>query len=290
MNKTKQTNSAPDPFSPPNGYGIVESGIFRCSQHIDKSNFLFLEQLNIRTAIYISVDPLPKEASSYITARNIVLVNPYGRCSTEVLTCSLTDLGEEIIKEGLEILLNTNRHPVLLFESSENHESVLVGCLRRIQMWSLTSIFDEYRTFTNQNSLFDENEQLIERFDPSLVNFPENLPEWMCHHIHMLEQEQQYQARRSVQEKNTHLNPTNQEQPDLEQHFTSATMSEESVTQSPVNLTLQNVHVKETQMGFSTVNEIPFYGLPGICYWGPLVSSASKFSEKRSILDEDYDG
>ena len=43
--------------------------------------------------------------------------------------------------------------------------SVVIGCLRRLQQWSLTAIFDEHRRFaTAGSSLLDL--QCIELFEP----------------------------------------------------------------------------------------------------------------------------
>jgi len=84
-------------------------------------------------------------------------------------------------------------------------EGTVIGCLRKIQRWNLTSIFEEYRRHagskvfscswqfaarhrhdhglifplhsTTQVRLL--NEQFIELFDTDLVGIPENPPHWL---------------------------------------------------------------------------------------------------------------
>ena len=49
-----------------------------------------------------------------------------------------------LVKESLEIMLQKQNLPVLLCCSSgAAHSAVVVGCLRRMQVWSLASIFFE---------------------------------------------------------------------------------------------------------------------------------------------------
>ena len=54
----------------------------------------------------------------------------------------------------------------------------LVGCIRKLQHWSLTSIFDEYRRSSAPKSR-SMDQQFIELFDASLVKVdPQHLPPW----------------------------------------------------------------------------------------------------------------
>jgi len=54
----------------------------------------------------------------------------------------------------------------------------LIGCLRKIQYWSHTSIFDEYRRFSHPKSR-SMDQQFIELFDPRKVVVNKRyLPDW----------------------------------------------------------------------------------------------------------------
>jgi tyrosine-protein phosphatase OCA1 len=55
----------------------------------------------------------------------------------------------------------------------------VVACLRKIQHWSLSSIFEEYRRFCGSRANY-QSEQNIELFDTDLVNIPlSSAPKWL---------------------------------------------------------------------------------------------------------------
>jgi protein tyrosine/serine phosphatase len=79
-------------------------------------------------------------------------------------------ISDEVIKEGLQIVLNKDTHPVLICCTSGILEtSILVGCLRKLQGWNYNSIVVEYRIWAGNKSKYAV-EQYIELFDVDLVN------------------------------------------------------------------------------------------------------------------------
>jgi len=77
--------------------------------------------------------------------------------------------------------LDVRNHPVLVCCTSGIFQTApLVGCLRRVQNWSLTAILDEYRAFAGPRGRLT-HEQYIEFFDVDLVTLPAEegrLPAW----------------------------------------------------------------------------------------------------------------
>jgi tyrosine-protein phosphatase OCA1 len=53
----------------------------------------------------------------------------------------------------------------------------MVGCLRRLQNWNLTSILTEYHLFAEHKRRY-ATEQFIELFDPDLICVPSDPPAW----------------------------------------------------------------------------------------------------------------
>ena len=84
---------------------------------------------------------------------------------------------EEICK-ALRVLLDQTRHPVLIHSLvGQARVGVVIGCLRKLQRWSLVAIFEEYRRFAGiTSSLLDM--QCIELFDTTAVwrTRPEAMP------------------------------------------------------------------------------------------------------------------
>jgi len=55
---------------------------------------------------------------------------------------------------------------------------VIVGCLRKLQRWNLTAIFEEYRRYAGSKVRL-LNEQFIELFDTDQVHIPAQHPPWL---------------------------------------------------------------------------------------------------------------
>jgi hypothetical protein len=104
-------------------------------------------------------------------------------------------VSEELVKETLEFVLNTDNHPVMIMGSSGiNETGTVVGCLRRLQGWNLSSIIDEYRRFAGSKGK-NVNELFIELFDTDLVTLPPRdlLPSWFVLNMQLFQQELELQ-------------------------------------------------------------------------------------------------
>ncbi|KAF9579578.1 hypothetical protein BGW38_004112, partial [Lunasporangiospora selenospora] len=93
-------------------------------------------------------------------------------------------LSEELIKDGLEMILDANNYPIIVMDTSGIHEiGTFMGCLRRLQHWNFSSII--YRAYAGNKARY-VNEQFIELFDVDWITLPESLPNWW------IEQEQMW--------------------------------------------------------------------------------------------------
>lgn len=81
--------------------------------------------------------------------------------------------------EALQYILNVTNYPLLIMDLLGKHiTGTVVGCLRKVQKWKLTSIFQEYRRFSGLKG-GQPNEQFIELFDTDLVHIPPHPPSWL---------------------------------------------------------------------------------------------------------------
>eukprot|EP00939_MAST-03C_sp_MAST-3C-sp1_P000314 g314.t1 len=99
----------------------------------------------------------------------------YNAHGTAVLARIFRFCVERMIKEALEIILDASRHPILVAcKSGTGHSSVVVGCLRRLQGWNLTSIFFGVHGLTHNDR------QRIERFEPDTIRrvCPDRVPDF----------------------------------------------------------------------------------------------------------------
>jgi tyrosine-protein phosphatase SIW14 len=89
------------------------------------------------------------------------------------------DIPEDVVREALVQLVDVRNHPVLIHCNKGKHRTgVIVGSLRRLMCWSLTSIFDEYRRFAGAKvRMLDQ--QFIELFNPNIPWNDDHLPSWI---------------------------------------------------------------------------------------------------------------
>lgn len=138
----------PPRVTPPVAFGIVEPGVYR-SNVPTESNLEYLQGLGLRTALYLSPE-LPTRALREFFAANSIELHHLGLETWRPADDTVQPINEELVKESLELLLDGARHPLLLLCSSGlHHTGVLVGCLRRLQQWNLTSIL-QVRLFAAQ--------------------------------------------------------------------------------------------------------------------------------------------
>ena len=69
---------------------------------------------------------------------------------------------------------------IVMCNLGRHRTGTIVGCLRKLQRWNLTSIFEEYRRYAGPKVRV-LNEQFIELFDTDLVRLPPpiNRPKWL---------------------------------------------------------------------------------------------------------------
>jgi len=70
------------------------------------------------------------------------------------------------IRKAIKELLDVSNHPILIHCNKGKHRTgCLVGCLRKVQGWGLSSIFDEYIRFAQPKARIVD-QRCIELFDP----------------------------------------------------------------------------------------------------------------------------
>ncbi|KAF9124397.1 hypothetical protein BGW39_008227 [Mortierella sp. 14UC] len=120
-------------------------------------------------------------------------------------------LSEELIKEGLEMILDVNNYPIMVMDTSGIHEiGTFMGCLRRLQHWNLSSIIVEYRAYAGSKARY-VNEQFIELFDIDWITLPANLPAWWIEQETMWHEEEEERELQLQQEREAEANRQQQD-------------------------------------------------------------------------------
>lgn len=160
---------------PPTNFGIVEEDLYRSGMP-NELNFPFLERLQLRTIIYLASDEVSDKLLDFIDDQGIELMH---LAQDDEIPTPWKPISEETVLSAMELLLNTSTYPVFIMCSQGRHRTgTVVGCLRKLQRWSLSSIFEEYHRHADGKGRL-VNEQFIELFDTDLINVPPtNVPKW----------------------------------------------------------------------------------------------------------------
>lgn len=127
-------------FIPPPNFGMVEADLYRSGQP-NQLNFPFLEKLHLRKVIYLAPDEPTADFLKWLDNRQIELVHlgeDVGKRSP------WKPVSEEMVVDGLHQLLDPSSYPLIVMCNLGRHRTgTMIGCMRKLQGWSLTSILEE---------------------------------------------------------------------------------------------------------------------------------------------------
>jgi len=138
-------------------------------------NFPFMEKLQLSTILYLAPEEPSPAFLAFVDDQSIDLVS----LGDEAPTTPWKPTSEDVVLTALDVLLDPERAPLLIMCYPGRHRTgTVVGCLRKLQRWNLTSVFEEYRRFAGAKVRL-MNEQFIELFDTDLVRVPSTAPKWL---------------------------------------------------------------------------------------------------------------
>mmetsp|Transcript_15138 Transcript_15138/g.17147 ORF Transcript_15138/g.17147 Transcript_15138/m.17147 type:complete len:197 (-) Transcript_15138:26-616(-) len=180
-------------LSPPENFGIVEPLVYRSST-ITPENLPFIVQLRLKTVVHLSPDITQRAVLEFFEEHGIELMH----LGMKSWRPSGWQISEELVKNSLEIILDSRYHPVLITCTSGVHQTgTVVGCLRRLQDWCFTSTLGELRTYASNARARYVNETFVEYFDPDLVSLPLDAPFWFKNQQAWLERDRKEGDRNS---------------------------------------------------------------------------------------------
>ena len=166
-------------YYPPINFSTVESGFFRSSFPSTK-NFPFLKRLKLKTILSLVVEEYPAKNLKFLKEQHIELIQIGLSPNKE----PFVEAQYELIVKALKTICDRRNHPILIHCNSGKHRTgTVVGCVRKLQGWCLSSIFAEYIRFSNpKHRVLDQ--QCIELFRVhTFINKEEGLssefaPDW----------------------------------------------------------------------------------------------------------------
>ncbi|KAJ1558765.1 hypothetical protein HK096_005134, partial [Nowakowskiella sp. JEL0078] len=158
---------------PCENFNMTCQGVYR-SAFPKKKNFSFLKKLGLKSILTLILEDYPEQNMKFLEENNIKLFQ-FGVAGNKE---PFVDIPEETICAALTAMLGVIFESIERIFPGKHRTGCLIGCIRKLQHWSLTSIFDEYRRFSHPKSR-SMDLQFIELFDVSKVVFdPRFLPDW----------------------------------------------------------------------------------------------------------------
>ncbi|CAN0914376.1 Tyrosine-protein phosphatase DSP1 [Linum grandiflorum] len=149
---------------PPLNFAMVDNGIFR-SGFPNSTNFSFVQTLGLRSIICMCPEPYP-EANMEFLKENGIRLFQFG---IEGYKEPFVNIPDDMIREALRVVLDVKNHPILIHCKRGKHRTgCVVGCMRKLQKWCLSSIFDEYQRFAAAKARVSD-QRFMELFDVSTL-------------------------------------------------------------------------------------------------------------------------
>ncbi|KAF9436049.1 hypothetical protein BGZ76_004928 [Entomortierella beljakovae] len=173
----------PEELCPPDNFNMVTTWIYR-SSFPKKKNFSFLKKLGLKSILTLILEDYPDQNMKFLKENDVTLFQ-FGIAGNK--SKAMPYIPDDKISAALAVLLDRRNHPILIHCNKGKHRTgCLIGCLRKLQHWSHTSIFDEYRRFSHPKSR-SMDQQFIELFDCReawKVIDPKWVPDWktLGHH------------------------------------------------------------------------------------------------------------
>ena len=172
-------------LSPPPNFSYVEDRICRCTTPLTRQNLAFLQSLTLGSVINVSGDEDIVQFLGNVTLQS----RPLTKSSSGN---TIHDV-EEWVKGTLELVFSTvasqEGQILLVGNSGDCIDCLVIACMRRLQGWSLVSILTEFRII--QGPLQKKSlaaEQFIEIFDTNTIDLTHQ-PEFIAIHRSLILEE-----------------------------------------------------------------------------------------------------
>ncbi|PWO00797.1 protein-tyrosine phosphatase, partial [Tilletiopsis washingtonensis] len=128
---------------PPLNFDMVAAGVYR-SGHPNERNFEFMRRLGLRSIMYLSAEDYRPHVVQWAESQGVQILHhrlnvnkePFGEMDEDVVAAALADI---LDRRNLPVLIHCNK--------GKYRVGVLAALVRRLQGWSLTSVYSEYERF-----------------------------------------------------------------------------------------------------------------------------------------------
>jgi tyrosine-protein phosphatase SIW14 len=157
----------------PENFALVEKGIYRSAFPRSK-NHTFLKRLQLRSVVSLVPEDYPTGLAAFYESNGIKLL-AFGVDGNK---WPFKEIDHDLMSTILLTILDERNRPLLIHCNKGKHRTgSVVGCLRKLRQWSLSSIFAEYIFFASPKFRW-EDQIFIETYntDQLLLSLDNNHP------------------------------------------------------------------------------------------------------------------
>lgn len=160
---------------PPENFSHIAGQIYR-SSFPQADSFKFLaHRLQLKTILVLLPEQYPPENIEWLSRHGVKLFHVPLSGNKE----PFVNVPAHLLTQALTVALNPANQPILIHCNRGKHRTgCLVGCIRKLQNWSLSMIFDEYRRFAFPKARALD-QQFIELYDDTEIREYLNERGWL---------------------------------------------------------------------------------------------------------------
>lgn len=160
---------------PPENFSHVVGDIYRSSfPRVENFDFL-VKRLKLKSILVLIPEEYPAENLEFMEKAGIKLFQVGMSGNKE----PFVNIPSDLLTKALETVLDPQNQPILIHCNRGKHRTgCLIGCIRKLQNWSLTMIFDEYRRFAFPKARALD-QQFIEMYDDREIKQVASANNWL---------------------------------------------------------------------------------------------------------------
>ncbi|KAJ2356544.1 protein-tyrosine-phosphatase [Coemansia erecta] len=163
-----------DPLIPPYRFERVQNRLYR-GGYPKPRNFRFLRRQRLKTLVSLIPSDRDTQLTDYCRAENIERICIPVDSPNENVT--LTD---EIVSQCLELMTDASRTPLYIHcLDGSNVTGVVVMCLRKLQLWRIASLQNEYLRFEQDGEIIPEESEFVEAYAGKALVLPNPVVDWL---------------------------------------------------------------------------------------------------------------
>ncbi|OAD69530.1 hypothetical protein PHYBLDRAFT_135671, partial [Phycomyces blakesleeanus NRRL 1555(-)] len=160
---------------PPFRYSLVEENMFRGGYPKPK-NIRFLKRLRLKTILSLIPDNLMPEMLEFCENQGIQVVH----LTVDKMKEDNIPLSYNKTLMALQIMIDPTNHPLYLHcLDGADVTGLVVACLRKLQMWNLSSAMCEFSRHLHTNVIASEEFEFVDNFKNFEITVPLTLPRWL---------------------------------------------------------------------------------------------------------------